>query len=116
MSELVQKLRAHAKWCRDKLGSTHDGELCQHAADRIVGLEGEVERLKAAIKLHVASQHVLEDRAEAAEAKLENAQREIRYLRLYGNKDCTAMADEAMAAGELDEAPKWLTTHPPAHS
>lgn len=31
--------------------------------------------------------------------------REVRYLRTYGNKDCTAMADAAMARGELDEAP-----------
>lgn len=32
--------------------------------------------------------------------------REIRYLRHYGNKDCTAMAEEAMARGDLDEDKK----------
>ncbi len=31
--------------------------------------------------------------------------REIRYLRQYGNKDCTSMADAAMAANELEDEP-----------
>lgn len=30
--------------------------------------------------------------------------REVRYLRHYGNRDCMAMADDAMARGELDTA------------
>lgn len=29
--------------------------------------------------------------------------REIAYLRHYGNKDCTAMADQAMEKGTMDE-------------
>jgi len=29
--------------------------------------------------------------------------REIRYLRAYGNKDCTAMADAAMSNCELEQ-------------
>jgi hypothetical protein len=29
--------------------------------------------------------------------------REVRYLRHYGNKDCTRMADEAMARNELED-------------
>ena len=28
--------------------------------------------------------------------------KEVRYLRQYGNKDCTAMADDAMRRDELD--------------
>lgn len=38
-----------------------------------------------------------------AEAALK---REVRYLRHYGNKDCTAMADEAMARGDLEPEKK----------
>ena len=34
------------------------------------------------------------------ERELITAKREIRFLRAYGNKDCTAMADEAMANHE----------------
>lgn len=30
-------------------------------------------------------------------------EKEIRYLRHYGNKDCTYMAEEAMEKNELDE-------------
>lgn len=36
--------------------------------------------------------------------ELDRLRREVRYLRHYGNKDCTAMADEAMGKGELEEA------------
>ena len=32
--------------------------------------------------------------------EVERLQREIRVLRQYGNKDCTAMADEALMRGE----------------
>ena len=31
-----------------------------------------------------------------AAAEIERLREEVRVLRLYGNKDCTAMADEAM--------------------
>ena len=33
---------------------------------------------------------------------IEELKREIRYLRTYGNKDCTAMADAAMKKNELE--------------
>jgi hypothetical protein len=39
---------------------------------------------------------------EAAE-KIQALKREVKYLRQYGNKDCTAMADKAMEDGEMDE-------------
>jgi hypothetical protein len=35
--------------------------------------------------------------------QLENARRELRYLRHYGNKDCTHMAEEAMRKRELEQ-------------
>ncbi len=38
----------------------------------------------------------------AMQDKVDKLEREIRYLRCYGNKDCTAMADEAMELGTLD--------------
>lgn len=40
-------------------------------------------------------------RIEAAD-RIEQLEREIRYLRHYGNKDCTAMADAAMENNELE--------------
>lgn len=40
---------------------------------------------------------------EAAIEEIERLNREIRYLRHYGNKDCTHMADRAMADGAMDE-------------
>jgi len=36
-------------------------------------------------------------------AKAERLQKEVDYLRRYGNKDCTAMADEALEKGEQCE-------------
>lgn len=37
------------------------------------------------------------------EIEINKLNREIKYWRCYGNKDCTAMADAAMESGELDE-------------
>ena len=34
-------------------------------------------------------------------AEIERLREEVRVLRLYGNKDCTAMADEAMKEAAL---------------
>ncbi len=42
------------------------------------------------------------DYCEAADY-IDSLEREIRYLRHYGNKDCTHMADKAMERGDLDE-------------
>ena len=38
---------------------------------------------------------------EEQHAKIERLREEVRLLRLYGNKDCTAMADEAMKEAAL---------------
>lgn len=35
-------------------------------------------------------------------AEIERLSQEVRYLRHYGNKDCTAMADAAIKSNELD--------------
>lgn len=40
---------------------------------------------------------------EKEQRRREVLEREVRYLRHYGNKDCTAMADKAMQEGELDK-------------
>lgn len=40
-------------------------------------------------------------RADAVQAENERLREEMRVLRLYGNKDCTAMADEAMKEAAL---------------
>ena len=34
---------------------------------------------------------------EALKQRIKRLEREVELLRLYGNKDCTAMADEALA-------------------
>jgi hypothetical protein len=41
------------------------------------------------------------DRYQAAD-EIERLRREVQYLRHYGNKDCTHMADEAMKRGDMD--------------
>lgn len=37
------------------------------------------------------------------EAEIAKLEREIKYLRHYGNKDCTAMAEEAMKNREMEK-------------
>ena len=37
------------------------------------------------------------------ERAVDALEREVRYLRQYGNKDCTAMADDAMERNELED-------------
>lgn len=44
---------------------------------------------------------VLHYQAERLKADNERLREEVRVLRLYGNKDCTAMADEAMKEAAL---------------
>jgi hypothetical protein len=42
---------------------------------------------------------------DASRKNEERLLREIKYLRQYGNKDCTYMAEQAMAAGTMDVTP-----------
>ena len=35
---------------------------------------------------------------------IHHLEREVRYLRHYGNKDCTAMADYAMICNEMEKS------------
>jgi hypothetical protein len=63
-------------------------ELAESKRDAWRRLENANSQQRVAIKM--------QDRAEQAEAALAEAKREIDYLRRYGNKDCTAMADAAM--------------------
>ena len=44
---------------------------------------------------HFARQ--LERELNAANERIKRLEREVELLRLYGNKDCTAMADEALS-------------------
>lgn len=53
-------------------------------------------------KLGAEGVKVLQRKLGKARAEVELLRAEIRYLRAYGNKDCTAQADEARARGELD--------------
>ena len=50
-----------------------------------------------------ASRAMLRDRAK--QCVIERLEREVRYLRSYANKDCTAMADGAMILNVLEAQP-----------
>ena len=43
----------------------------------------------------------LERELNAANARIKRMEREVEVLRLYGNKDCTAMADQALKEAKL---------------
>lgn len=47
-------------------------------------------------------------------ASLLEAQKEIKYLRQYGNKECTAMADEARAQNAMDDPAIKTAIDPPS--
>ena len=85
MSDIIHRLNAHAS-------AEHDGVNCEigfEAAETIIDLRLEIERLTkerdAAIR-----------EIGPAFAEIERLKREVGLLRLYGNKECTAMADEAL--------------------
>jgi FtsZ-binding cell division protein ZapB len=78
------------------------------AATELRRLYTEIERLKAANR--ELGDVVIDYKAGAQALSAENAilhadnerlREEVRVLRLYGNKDCTAMADEAMKKAAL---------------
>lgn len=54
------------------------------------------------LKRAVATVHHMLRSAADAGNELALLRKEVRYLRHYGNKDCTTMADDAMRRGELD--------------
>ena len=43
----------------------------------------------------------LERELNAANARIKRLEREVEVLRLYGNNECTAMADQALKEGRL---------------
>ena len=51
----------------------------------------------------------LQELCRTAPGVIEKLRREIAYLRQYGNKDCTAMADDAMLRGVLDDVNENVT-------
>lgn len=77
--DLVTKGRGFDTW--QKMEADPDGEWVK-AEDY------------AAMAEHAAMAEMQRD---ALRAEVERLTREVHFLRLYGNKDCTAMADEAMA-------------------
>lgn len=62
-----------------------------------------IEKLNTTSKLLTEYQNQ-QSRINARDSAIEQLRREVRYLRQYGNKDCTAAADDAMAKGSLDES------------
>jgi len=61
---------------------------------------GEVSRDKAKCQYHDLDVEKLEKENAALKEEVEKWKFEAEVLRLYGNKDCTALADERIASGE----------------
>lgn len=56
---------------------------------------------KGTLSSHVA---IANNIGKTMQAKINILEREVKYLRHYGNKDCIAMAEDALLKGELDDA------------
>ena len=82
------KIREFSMRVPAELDRDADLVMCE-AANRI-------ERLTARIKDY---QYACNQKQEIINQQAE----EIRYLRQYGNKDCTAMADDALLSNDLDQ-------------
>lgn len=80
--------------CRWQAMDYRPGEA-RRQADRAEGFAADCLKIRVALGLGL---HSHDDLVEAASA----LRKEVRYLRQYGNKDCTAMADDAMQRDELD--------------
>ena len=52
-------------------------------------------------RVSVSFARQLERELNAANARIKRMEREVEVLRLYGNKDCTAMADQALKEDKL---------------
>jgi hypothetical protein len=83
-------------------------DRAKQAADHIEQLEAERDKLREFLEDGgIDSAAVLAcdvdqewcDQLEACRAERDRLRREVNALRWYGNKDCTAQADEALAAG-----------------
>jgi hypothetical protein len=75
-------------------------DICRHLLpEPAPGVVGEciveIRRLREALGLESAYLQACRD-------ELHRLTREVKYLRHYGNKDCTALADEAMCNSDLD--------------
>lgn len=73
-------------------------------------------QLEAAAQAQLCAENELSRRMASAameagqlRGRLAQLEREVEYLRHYGNKDCTAMADKAMADGTMDDTPPELS-------
>jgi rRNA maturation protein Rpf1 len=62
-------------------------------ADRLKKLERELNAANTIIR----QQQLLDEANLRLQERIKRLEREIELLRLYGNKDCTAMADEALS-------------------
>jgi oligoribonuclease NrnB/cAMP/cGMP phosphodiesterase (DHH superfamily) len=70
----------------------HNQQNQEELKARIKQLEEELMDTKNKHAVLVADVVLNEDRAE----RIKHLEREVEVLRLYGNKDCTAQADEAL--------------------
>jgi len=82
---VITKMRAEAKTLGFDLAKSHHG-LCNSMGHGAVGGPGNCCSCRVTHK-----------------SEWRDLKAEIRYLRHYGNRDCTAQADEARGAGELGD-------------
>jgi chromosome segregation ATPase len=74
------------------------------AINRGMAIESLRAKLEAAEKDAVAVQESMRDLVQIRDAEVRRLNNEIYVLRLYGNKDCTAMADTALQSSPTDAA------------
>lgn len=78
-------------------------QALEETFDLITAMQERIAELEADLS------QALDDHADTGKALLESKKRisalekEVRYLRTYGNKDCTAQADEAMKNNTLEQ-------------
>jgi outer membrane murein-binding lipoprotein Lpp len=63
-------------------------------------LQTEIKQLNRRYLREIENSQLLSKAVEELQAEIEKLREEVRVLRLYGNKDCTAMADAALAGKE----------------
>jgi hypothetical protein len=60
-------------------------------------LEDRIKRLEEELNYNGLVLQKIQHERDGSNERIKRLEREVEMLRLYGNKDCTAMADEALA-------------------
>ena len=95
MSDFHNKGVTECRGCGDPVVRDHLDELAKEYTRtyEIIHMNADTPRLSGREYL----EHGFKAGYAARQAEIDELKREIEYLRRYGNKDCTGMADEALA-------------------